>query len=219
MPMIPCNICGGREFSPGPLGRLSTAGKPPRCTTCGSLERHRAMRAVIELFREANRFRRYRLIRFSADPIVDDGWFRSVETSIFEGENSLDVQAIDRPDNAYDIVVCSHVLEHVADDAKAIRELARILSKNGFLILAVPRTETGETTQDWGFADPHKNLHYRGYGKDLDEKLRMTAPGAYHFPVEHRDPVTGDAKKFYLLTKSNFWRNKIAAILNSMTVK
>jgi SAM-dependent methyltransferase len=214
--MTCCNICGGSEFSPGPHGRLSIAGKPPRCVNCGSLERHRAIRAIIDLFREADRFSRYRLIRFSPDPIVDDAWFKRVEISIFEGENSLDIQAIDRPDGAYDVIICSHVLEHVKDDAKAMRELARILSKEGFLIVAVPRTEAGEITQDWGFADPAKNLHYRGYGLDLDEKLRKITPDAYHFPIEYPDPVTGDAKKFYLLTKSNFWRGKIAAIVDSL---
>jgi SAM-dependent methyltransferase len=217
--MTPCNICGGREFLPGPHGRLSVAGKPPRCKACGSLERHRAMRAVIDLFRETDRFARYRLIRFSPDPIIGDLPFASVETSIFDGENSLDIQAIDRPDGAYDVVICSHVLEHVEDDAKAIRELVRILSLRGFLILAVPRTEVGEATQDWGFADPAKNLHYRGYGRDLDDKLRKLVPEAYHFPVEYPDPVTDDAKKFYLLTRSNFWRNKISAILGSMPIR
>jgi len=177
------------------------------------------MRAVIEHFREADRFARYRLIRFSPDPVVDDSWFRKTEVSIFEGENSLDIQAIDRPGGAYDVVICSHVLEHVADDAKAIRELARILSKEGFLVLAVPRTEVGETTEDWGFADPEKNLHYRGYGRDLDDRLRKIVPDAYLFPLEYPDPVTGDAKKFYLLTKSNFWRDKFAAIFDSLAVR
>jgi SAM-dependent methyltransferase len=177
------------------------------------------MRAVVELFRESDRFSRYRLIRFSPDPVVDDEWFRKAETSIFEGENAIDIQAIDRPDGVYDVVICSHVLEHVKDDAKAIRELVRILSQDGFLILAMPRTEVGEITQDWGFADPAKNLHYRGYGRDFDEKLQKIVPEAYYFPVEYPDPVTSDSKKFYLLTKSNFWRNKISAILGSMPLK
>lgn len=195
---------------------MSIAGKPPGCANCGSLERHRAMRAAIDLFREPDRFARSDMIRFSHDPIVDDAWFASAEVSIFEGKNSLDIQAIDRPSGAYDVVICSHVLEHVKDDAKAIRELVRILSPDGFLILAVPRTEMGETTEDWGFADPEKNFHYRGYGQDFDKKLRKLTPEAYHFPVEYPDPVTGDVKKFYLLTKSIFWRNKISAILGSM---
>lgn len=206
-----CNICGGHTFSPGPRGRLSIEGKPPRCTVCGSLERHRAMRAVIDQIRDPGRFARYRLIRFSSDPIVDDAWFARAEVSIFESENPLDIQAIDRPDGAYDVVVCSHVLEHVKDDTKAIRELVRILSSEGFLVLAVPRTEVGEATQDWGFADPAKNLHYRGYGRDLDERLANIVPKAHRFPVQYPDPVTGDAKKFYLLTKSEDWRGKFAA--------
>lgn len=38
----------------------------------------------------------------------------------------------------YDVFICSHVLEHVADDKKAMSELFRILKPGGFGILMVP---------------------------------------------------------------------------------
>lgn len=38
----------------------------------------------------------------------------------------------------YDIFICSHVLEHVADDKKALSELFRILKPGGFGILMAP---------------------------------------------------------------------------------
>lgn len=38
----------------------------------------------------------------------------------------------------YDIFICSHVLEHVANDKKALSELFRILKPGGFGILMVP---------------------------------------------------------------------------------
>jgi len=41
-------------------------------------------------------------------------------------------------DNSYNIWICSHVLEHVPDDKKALKELYRILKKNGLGILLVP---------------------------------------------------------------------------------
>lgn len=204
-----CNICGAVDFLPGPFGRLSIAGLPPRCGACGSLERHRIMRAVIDAIADRDRFSGYRLIRFSPDPIVDDAWFASAEVSIFEGENPLDIQSIARADGAYDVVICSHVLEHVQDDAQAIRELARILSPDGFLILAVPRAEKSKLSDDWGFADPTRNLHYRGYGTDFDARLGALVSPAHVFGIERADPVTGDAKKFYMVTKSPFWRDRL----------
>jgi SAM-dependent methyltransferase len=163
------------------------------------------MRSAIDAMRGACPLGELSLIRFSADPIADYAWFKTSEVSIFEGRNSLDIQAIDRPDGAYDVIVCSHVIEHVADDRRAIRELVRILSPQGFLMLAYPRVEEGEATQDWGFADPGKNLHYRGYGRDFDAVLAETVPGAATIAVEAPDPVTGDPKKFAIISKSPAW--------------
>lgn len=38
----------------------------------------------------------------------------------------------------FDIILCSHVLEHIDDDRKAISELFRILKTDGFAIIMVP---------------------------------------------------------------------------------
>jgi hypothetical protein len=41
-------------------------------------------------------------------------------------------------DNQFDVFICSHVLEHVPQDSKAISELYRVLKKGGFGIVMVP---------------------------------------------------------------------------------
>jgi 2-polyprenyl-3-methyl-5-hydroxy-6-metoxy-1,4-benzoquinol methylase len=41
-------------------------------------------------------------------------------------------------DNAFDIVICNQVLEHVPDDTVALRELRRVLQPGGLLIVGVP---------------------------------------------------------------------------------
>ena len=43
------------------------------------------------------------------------------------------------PSNTFDLIICSEVLEHLADIPGAIRELARILTPGGQLIISVPR--------------------------------------------------------------------------------
>jgi SAM-dependent methyltransferase len=209
--MTACNICGENRFGPGPFGRLSEAKLAPRCLNCRSLERHRVARAAIDRFRISDRFATLTLIRFSIDPIVEDRWFATAEVSLYGGENSIDVQKIDREDESYDVVVCSHVIEHVADDTRAVRELVRIVSPKGFLVLAYPRTEHGEPTQDWGRPDPARNEHYRAYGADFEPQLAGISPDVTAIAIKGRDPVTGDGKRFSILSKSKFWTAHILA--------
>lgn len=41
-------------------------------------------------------------------------------------------------DNSFDMFICSHVLEHVSNDLVAMKELKRVIRKNGFGIMTVP---------------------------------------------------------------------------------
>ena len=50
----------------------------------------------------------------------------------------IDVTRITYDSNTFDVIVCSHVLEHVPDDDKAMRELYRVLKPNGWGIIQVP---------------------------------------------------------------------------------
>lgn len=49
-----------------------------------------------------------------------------------------DITSISEPDNAFDAVLCTEVLEHVPDPVAALRELARLLRSGGVLILTAP---------------------------------------------------------------------------------
>lgn len=50
----------------------------------------------------------------------------------------IDITNIDYPDESFDIVVCNHVLEHIPDDKRAMREICRVLKQSGVAILLVP---------------------------------------------------------------------------------
>ncbi len=41
-------------------------------------------------------------------------------------------------DNKYDFVICSNVLEHIANPLKALQEFKRVIKKNGFIAIIVP---------------------------------------------------------------------------------
>jgi SAM-dependent methyltransferase len=49
-----------------------------------------------------------------------------------------DIAAIPEPDESFDIILCSEVLEHVPDPTKVLDELMRLLKPEGKLILTAP---------------------------------------------------------------------------------
>jgi SAM-dependent methyltransferase len=82
-------------------------------------------------------------------------------------------------DNAYDFIICNHVLEHIPDDTKAMQELYRVLAPGGTAILQVPYEADRKTTyEDNTITDPKERAkifgqydHVRVYGMDYFEKL------------------------------------------------
>ena len=199
---VPCNICGGDRFGDGHGGRKSPyTHKQPRCEKCGSLERHRVIRDVWNRVLDDD-FRRMRAIQFSSDRAVDPRWFGSLEVSIFGDENSLDLQAIDRADGAYDVAICNHVLEHVEKDLDGFGELLRILKPEGILQFSVPFPQGRSDTEDWGYPKPENHGHYRIYGRDLVRRFSDSQSGVRIMEVAGVDDVTGAPEYVYFASCS-----------------
>ena len=83
-------------------------------------------------------------------------------------------------DNSFDVIFCNHVLEHVQDDTKAMKELFRVMKKGGMGIFQVPQDLNRDVTfEDNSITDPKERAkifgqydHVRVYGKDYFDKLR-----------------------------------------------
>ena len=82
-------------------------------------------------------------------------------------------------ENSFDFILCNHVLEHINDDNKAMKELYRVLNKNGTAILQVPINQKySETLEDSSIVDKKERIkkfgqydHIRLYGLDYFKKL------------------------------------------------
>jgi predicted SAM-dependent methyltransferase len=83
-------------------------------------------------------------------------------------------------DNSFDIVFCNHVLEHIANDTKAMQELYRVLKPDGMGIFQIPQENSREKTfEDPTITDKKERTlifgqydHVRVYGRDYFDKLR-----------------------------------------------
>jgi SAM-dependent methyltransferase len=156
------------------------------CWRCGSHERHRAQWLLLqrrpELLRDARSLLQWApewclRRRLRALPHVR---YVSADINPSGVDLCLDITALDLPDAAFDAVICSHVLEHVPDDAAAMRELRRITAPDGFTLVMVPLALDRATTyEDPSITAPDERQreflqhdHVRLYAPDIAERLR-----------------------------------------------
>lgn len=96
--------------------------------------------------------------------------------------NLLDITNIPYNDEAFDVIICNHVLEHIEDDKLAMRELYRVLKPGGMAILQVPISNVLTTTyEDPAIVKPEDREkafgqfdHVRIYGQDYQTRLENT---------------------------------------------
>ena len=158
-----CAICGGHEgyrpIGAEHLAILAEYGHPYSaddyetmswrtysCRTCESTDRDRLYALYVKRFLAERRGRRVRVLDLAPgaalspfirnQPDVD---YRSADLYAEGADDVVDVQDMGvYGDESFDFFICSHVLEHVDDDAQAIRELPRVLASDGRGILMVP---------------------------------------------------------------------------------
>jgi len=65
--------------------------------------------------------------------------YRSLDLNMEGVDDNADITDLSiYEENRFDIILCSHVLEHIVDDRKAMAELFRVLKPDGFAIVMVP---------------------------------------------------------------------------------
>jgi predicted SAM-dependent methyltransferase len=194
-----CNICGSNEFSDKP--RSSRYGLPPICIKCGSGERQRVIRKIYDKI-PPEFLKQRKALQFSSDNSVKRESFASFEVSLYGRDNSLDMMAIERPDESYDWIISNQVLEHIADDSLAVKELLRILTPQGVIHINIPNPAYNLETRDWGYPDPKIYDHYRHYGSDFLLRMEPVLQNAYALQIIDIDDVTETIEMVYFIAKS-----------------
>ena len=90
----------------------------------------------------------------------------------------VDIQALPFADGEFDLVLCSHVLEHIHDDRLAMREMHRVCSPGGTVLIMVPQSDAAQTREDLSELSPEVRKerfgeidHLREYGQDFVDLL------------------------------------------------
>lgn len=205
-----CPVCGTHNvsFLPGGVEKKRPNAK---CPTCGALERHRLvwMYMVNDLWPRLPRGKKH-LLHVAPEEHLAKLLHESDDINYLSGDLfmpnvmvKLDLTDIDFPDNRFDIILCSHVLEHIPDDLRAMGEMLRVIKPGGFVIVIVPLY--GETTyEDASITTPEGRLehfgqddHVRKYGSDIETRLSRSG-----FSVRSRKYATDlapDISKFTAL--------------------
>ena len=217
-----CPCCNGsfRQFLPYGFKSIR---QNALCPYCGSLERHRLL--WLYLHNRTNLFNdRLRVLHFAPEDIIQKklrSWpyldYTSADLDSPKAMVKMDITEIPYAENTIDVILCSHVLEHVPDDHKAMSELYRILKHSGWAILQVPLDlKRSKTFEDSNIDDPKERLrifgqadHVRIYGQDYKNRLERVGFIVHQDPyVRTLDPVLiaryglqGDEEVFYC-TKS-----------------
>lgn len=185
---VQCPVCESNFRVFLPYGRLN-----PRpnalCPNCLSLERHRLI--WIYLNEKTDFFTRPHDVLHVAPEACFMSRFEKIHgeryvTADIESplaKVKMDIHKIPFDDNTFDVILCNHVLEHVADDIQAMKEINRVLRPGGFAILQIPLfNPVGETTfEDNSITDPRErekifgqNDHVRKYGHDYPRRISQS---------------------------------------------
>ena len=173
-----CPFCGWFGYRFEPFGNRMVRRDDAQCPICGSLERHRA--AFLLLRGKINPGQK--VLHIAPEKVMIP-WLVSLSSEYLNADlhhpamRRMDITQTGLPDRSKNLVWCSHVLEHVPDDRKALSEIFRILTPGGLFIVQVPiggdktdedATVVSESDRLERFAQED---HVRFYGLDFAERI------------------------------------------------
>lgn len=167
------------------------AGRRKRgCPVCHSTDRDRLMLDFVQdYFKSHPQSKDFSLLHIAPESylisLLDEGvrdYFRGDAFApgyAYDTRNTeaMDIQQLRFEDCTLDWVIANHVLEHVADDQKAMQEIFRVLKPGGCAVLQVPLAlDLAETIEACGEGDLEKITgqfdHRRLYGLDYFQRLQ-----------------------------------------------
>ena len=155
-----CNICKKKLSA-----FIELENQDLLCPFCGSLSRNRRLWQLLH----ENDTLKGNLLHFSPSRNL----YRTLKknkninylSSDFENEfladYKFDITNIEQKDATFDTIICYHILEHITNDQKAMKELYRVLKPNGKVYIQTP-FKTGDIYENDSITTPEERLKHFG---------------------------------------------------------
>ena len=217
-----CPLCGCQRRKFLPYGYV-TSRENALCPNCLSLERHRllwlwlvresdigrgamALPKMLHIAPEVALMRKFKKM-YASTP--DRYVTADLESPL--ADMHFDVQQIPLEAESFDAVICNHILEHVEDDGKALRELYRIMRRGGWgVILSPVELEREKTFEDDTITDPAERTrifgqydHRRIYGRDYAARLREA--GFEVYDIDYKNELSKAEQELYALPADHLY--------------
>jgi len=146
-----------------------------KCPKCGELERVRLAYLTLLSIYSKQKASQVEVLHISPENslrkyfIKNYKSYTSADLHRQDVDYQFDVQDIPFPNESFDLVFASHVLEYPENDKKAIGEIRRVLRKNGIAILPVPIIH--KKTKDLQKRDPINRMMHEP-GLDFFERYK-----------------------------------------------
>ena len=146
-----------------------------KCPKCGELERARMAMLVANEIYDDHKASQTDVLHISPENFLRKIFKKKYKSYISSDlyrkdvDHQFDIEEIPYPDNSFDLVFASHVLEYVKNDKKAINEIKRVLRPGGLAFLPVPMLH--DKTIDFEERPPNKRI-IRETGVDYFDRYR-----------------------------------------------
>lgn len=222
-----CNLCGKTASFFFPSGtdlklfkHKNVTGGGERanslCPFCKSMDRFRWFQHILETQTDIYT-KESRILHFAPEgPIADKIRQKNpdyITADIMEGAADVreDLTNLSFADETFDYIIFNHVLEHIKEEEKAMKEVMRCIKPAGKIILSVPicwEEETFESDEIVTAQEREKYYgqgdHVRLYGNDFQKRME-----AYGFTVRrysyHENQYGENIRKMALLENDTIW--------------
>lgn len=130
-----------------------------------------------------------------------------------------DITSIPVPDESFDVVLCTEVIEHIPNPLLAFKEFSRILKPNGILLLTAPFCSISHYTPYYyatGFSPYYYQVHLPEYNFEIVE---ISANGNYFLYLYQELMRLPSIAHKYTDIKINFWERIKLKLTKSLLMK